>query len=121
MNHISSEKHLLILVIIFIGALTLSLCPDFLMNVQLSCLSKKVFGLNCPFCGMTRDFILMIGGFPPRHNMFSPVFALLIFFIYPFGIGVHVIKRRESNMPYARIRNIFVVAMATMFIINNIR
>ncbi|MBA2306324.1 MAG: DUF2752 domain-containing protein [Acidobacteria bacterium] len=34
--------------------------PDWLLAVPLVCVLRTIFGVPCPFCGMTHDFILMV-------------------------------------------------------------
>jgi hypothetical protein len=120
-DRFASEKHLVILFVILFISLTLASSPNFFANIYLKCILKEVLGINCPFCGMTRDFILMANGLPPQHNLFSPIFALIIFIIYPVGSVVCIIKRKNINISYRWSRNAFFLAMTSMFIINNIR
>lgn len=117
----SSINTLGALAAIFFVSLILAILPDFITNVHLPCILKRVFCVNCPFCGMTRDFILMAKGLLPKHNPFSAFFALLIFFIYPLSLGFFVLRRQKINIQYLWVRNIFVLSMTVMFIVNNLR
>lgn len=45
----------------------------------LPCLNKKLFGMECPGCGMQRSFILLIQGeFTEAFKMYPAIFTLVL-------------------------------------------
>lgn len=116
----ATVKTLGILIGIFIVALVLAISPDFFSQIHLQCILIKLFKINCPLCGMTRDFILLAKDLHPKFNMFSMIFAWIIFVVYPLGVGYCVFKKHSVYLPYKLVRNIFICVMSIMLIVNNL-
>ncbi len=120
-DYIGPKQHMLVLSCLFIGGLALALAPNALLGIQYQCLLLTTTGVRCPFCGMTRDFILMAHGSFPRHNPGSLLAAAALYLAYPawlVGAALHgrsaLLVRRE-----AVIRGLMVV-MILLFVCNNL-
>jgi hypothetical protein len=119
---IERETHLLVLVMIFCSGLLLALRPDFFLSLKFPCVLKQIFGIKCPFCGMTKDFFLMSRGAMPIYNPFSLAAAVMIFLVYPLAfLFAFLLKKERLKLEYAATRNIFFIVMISMFIINNLK
>jgi len=119
--YIEVKTHLIIISMILLVSIVLTIKPMLFQSVHFTCILKSIFGLNCPFCGMTRDFILMSTGAKPIHNPFSLVCALMAFFIYPVLFVFFVLQRKRISIHYSAARTIFILAMLGMFIFNNMK
>ena len=119
-HHIELKTHLLILFSLLLIIVVLATDPDIFLSMHLTCISKMILGINCPFCGMTRDFILMSRWEIPTHNPFSIVTALMIFIVYPSVVIFFSIQRKKITIQYTWMINIFVAIMLSMFIFNNL-
>jgi hypothetical protein len=51
--------HVVAIVCIFTVSLIAALHPTWIVHLPLRCQMQVIFGVKCPFCGMTRDFIDM--------------------------------------------------------------
>jgi len=67
-NSIGPKQHVWVLCGLLLGGLLLACFPNALLGLQYQCVLHRITGLRCPFCGMTRDFILMAHGSFPRQN-----------------------------------------------------
>lgn len=114
------KTHLMILAVIILASILLIITPSAFSSINYACVLKTVLGLNCPFCGMTRDFVLISQGANSIHNPFSLITFLLVFFIYPsFFVSFFLIKKRLL-ISYAWLKTIFFVVITIMFVFNNL-
>lgn len=44
---------------------------------------KTYLHLNCPFCGMTRDFVAIFHQHKPEFNRFSWIALVVVYLVYP--------------------------------------
>ena len=74
--------------------------PSFLDGVQMSlpCIFKKLTGLPCPFCGVTRSLASFIRGDFEQAFLYNP-FSLLFFSLYTYHLWVYISKTKESCQP----------------------
>lgn len=50
---------------------------------MLPCLNKKLFGFDCPGCGLQRSFILVLqGDFTSAFHMYPAIFTLIIMLVF---------------------------------------
>lgn len=56
------RPHLLALAGVATGTLVLALWPQIVLRAGYTCELQAIFGLRCPFCGMTRDFAAILHG-----------------------------------------------------------
>jgi hypothetical protein len=83
-----------------------------LEDFMIPCLSKKLFGLDCPGCGMQRSVILLFeGDFSSAFQMFPAIFTTIILFIF---IGLHFIDKTRN---YSKLIIPFAVLNAAIMIV----
>jgi len=79
---------------------------------MIPCLSKKLFGLDCPGCGMQRATILLVeGDFNAAFHMFPAIYTTIPLFIF---IGLHFMDKTRN---YSKIIIPFAIANAAIMII----
>lgn len=119
-THLGPTEHWLVLAGLLLAALVLICAPDAVLGVHYECLLRRMTGIRCPFCGMTRDFILMAHGSLPRNNPGSLLAALALYVAYPIWLtigtvrgGARLLVRRSSVM------NALLGVMVLLFVGNN--
>jgi hypothetical protein len=117
---IDSEVHWWILASIALCGWILSISPSLLLNILPSCLLKLTFNLNCPFCGMTRDFVSLANGNLEMLNPLSIPIFLCVFFVYPIAIAFYSINNKKLFLNYSTIYRSTALAILMMFILNNL-
>jgi len=56
-------------------------------SYMLPCLNKKMFGLDCPGCGMQRALLhVSKGNFSDAFNLYPAIFTLILLFVF---IGIN--------------------------------
>jgi hypothetical protein len=120
-SYIGLKQHLLVMGGLVLGGLVLACAPQAVLGLQYQCVLHGMTGLRCPFCGMTRDFILMAHGALPRNNPGSLVMALALYVAYPMWLMVAALGGR-SRLLVRRDGVIggLVVVMAVLFVCNNL-
>ncbi len=120
-SYIGPRQHLLVMGGLVLGGLMLAFVPNAVLGLRYQCMLHWMTGLRCPFCGMTRDFVLMAHGALPRNNPGSLVVALALYVAYPMWLIVaalggrsRVLVRRDGVI------GALVVVMAVLFICNNL-
>src|ERR1700761_3055687 len=88
--------HLYILGCIVVASVLLRFLPASALAHAPSCIFHAVTGLNCPFCGMTRDFTAILHGQKPQLNPFSWMAAVVIYLVYPLLFLWAVLRQRLS-------------------------
>ena len=54
-----------------------------LNSFMIPCLNKKIFGVECPGCGIQRSVMLLLGGnFAEAFNMYPAIYALVPLFAF---------------------------------------
>jgi hypothetical protein len=120
-TYIGLKQHLLVMGGLVLGGLVLACAPHAVLGLRYQCVLHWMTGLRCPFCGMTRDFILMAHGALPRNNPGSLVMALALYVAYPMWLMVAALGGR-SRLLVRRDGVIggLVVVMAVLFVCNNL-
>ena len=120
-SYIGLKQHLLVMGGLVLGGLVLACAPQAALGLQYQCVLHWMTGLRCPFCGMTRDFILIAHGALPRNNPGSLVAALTLYVAYPMWLIVAALGGR-SRLLVRRDGVIggLVVVMAVLFVCNNL-
>jgi Protein of unknown function (DUF2752) len=120
-NYIGPKQHGLLLGCLLVAALLLACFPTTLLGMQYQCALHRITGLRCPFCGMTRDFILMSRGSFPRNNPGSLLLAAALYLAYPAWL-LRAARRGGSALLVSRDRVIqgLVIVMALLFLCNNL-
>jgi len=104
------------------SALLLATNANVVFAISWPCVLRTYFAVNCPFCGMTRDFCAMAHGeFTALHNPCSPLMAVTIFGVYPVAAIRYLAFGNGLEIGYAARRDVLVVALSIMWLLNNLR
>lgn len=80
---------------------------------SIPCYSKRIFGINCPGCGLQRAFIeLLKGNFMESIKTYPPLIPIIFMFLY---LILFLIFKFEKGAFYTKIIFIFT---ASMIVIN---
>lgn len=113
------RPHLLLLAAIAAATLLLALWPQVVLYAGYTCQLQALFGLRCPFCGMTRDFAAMLHGRAPALNPSSMAAAAVVWLLYPASVFAAWRTRRLSWFSSGFTRCTVVVALVVMLLLNN--
>ncbi len=81
-----------------------------LEDFMLPCLNKKLFGFDCPGCGIQRSLAHLVDGeFIAAFKMYPAIYTLLFF-------GGFIVLNRKINFKYAQ-KIILILAVLNIFII----
>lgn len=65
-----------------------------LEDFMLPCMSKQLFGMDCPGCGMQRSLLLVLKGeFSEAFFMFPAIYTTILFFV---SIGLHFVDKSRN-------------------------
>ncbi len=99
----------------------LAFWPQDVTGVGYRCVIDSLFGIRCPFCGMTRDFAAILHGTRPALNPCSWLAAIVVYVVYPAAVLV-AWRTRRLDWFYGRALGYgVVVALAVMTVLNNLR
>ena len=83
-----------------------------LEDFMIPCLSKKLFGLDCPGCGMQRALSLFLhGDFTEAFRMFPAIYTTLLLFLF---IGLHFVDKSRN---YSKLIIPFAILNAAIMLI----
>ena len=86
---------------------------NWLESHAIPCFSKRIFGIDCPGCGLQRAFIeLLKGNFIEGIKTYPPLIPIMIMFLY---LILFLIFKFEKGAFYIKIIFIFT---ASMIVIN---
>jgi Protein of unknown function (DUF2752) len=119
-SYISPKQHLLLLGCIGLTGIILACAPQALLGLHYQCLLSRVTGIRCPFCGMTRDFILMSKGSLPRYNPGSLFVAVAGYVGYPAWFGAAFCKPSWLRVNRKRVVQVLTAAIMVLFVCNNL-
>ena len=114
------KQHRVTLGLLALGGVLLACAPNVILGLQYQCVLHGLTGLRCPFCGMTRDFILMAHGSLPRNNPGSLVVAIGLYVAYPLWLAIAALRRRPGLVNRECLIKGLVMAMAVLFVCNNL-
>ena len=82
-----------------------------LEDFMIPCMSKQLFGLDCPGCGMQRSVALLFrGDFAEAFHMFPAIYSTIPLFIF---IGLHFVDKRRNYtkliIPFAIINAVIMI------------
>jgi len=81
-----------------------------LEDFMIPCLNKKLFGFDCPGCGIQRAIAFLFqGDFIAAFKMYPAIYTLLFF-------GSFILLNRKMNFKHAQ-RIILILAILNVFII----
>lgn len=120
-SYIGPKQHLLAMGGLVFAGLVLACVPGTVLGLQYQCMLHWMTGLHCPFCGMTRDFILMAHGSLPRNNPGSLVVALALYGAYPVWLVIAAL-RGSSRLLVRRdgVVSGLVIVLVVLFVCNNL-
>jgi uncharacterized protein DUF2752 len=120
-SYIAPKQHLLAMAFLSLSGVVLAFSPNIILRLQYQCMLHRITGLRCPFCGMTRDFILMAHGSLPHNNPGSLVMAVTLYVAYPAWLLLAALRHRSWLLiQHDRLINAVIVAMALLFVCNNL-
>lgn len=111
---------ILIIEIIFIYIILFS-------NLKLICLSKLLFNLSCPACGLTRAFRSLLKLEIKEaiyYNFLSPIILVFLIFINIFLIYDIITNHKKTNKFLNKLGNhynLIIIILIISTIINNIK
>lgn len=121
MCDLTLRTHLWVIAGVATATLVLALRPGWILDAGYSCQLQILFGLRCPFCGMTRDFATMLHGARPVLNPSSWFAAGVVYVIYPAGLIVAWRRGRLDAFRSTALRSAMVAALVVMLVLNNLR
>lgn len=113
------RPHLLALAGVVVGTLALALWPQIVLHAGYTCEIQALFGIRCPFCGMTRDFAAMLHGRAAALNPCSRAAAVTVWLVYPAAVLGAWQTRRLSWFSSRFTRSAVVVLLFVMMVLNN--
>jgi hypothetical protein len=115
------KPHLAALAATLAGTLLLRLWPQAILHAGYRCGLQTLFGIRCPFCGMTRDFAAILRGGRPTLNPCSWFAVSAVYLLYPAAV-LTAWKMGRLDVFYSRAaRGTLAVALAVMLVANNWR
>jgi hypothetical protein len=114
------RHHRVVAICLLAGAAVLPLAGPLLLGIGYECMLHRLTGLNCPFCGMTRDFVTLSQGNASFLNPGSPVLAALLFAVYPATVTWASVRGTHFPLSARTLRRWLIPAMSVMFIANNL-
>ncbi len=118
--YIGPTEHLLLLGSIFLVGIALACLPQAVLGLHYQCALRMFTGIKCPFCGMTRDFILMSQGFLPKNNPGSLTLAVAAYVGYPLWLAVAASCRPDRLLISRKsVRGVLAGILLVLFIGNN--
>jgi hypothetical protein len=112
--------HLWVLAGLVVATVVLAVWPHWVVQAGYRCELQTLFGLRCPFCGMTRDFAAMLHGGRPSLNPCSWVAAVAVYGVYPVALAVAWRAGRLDVFRSEAVRRGMVVALGAMLVVNNL-
>lgn len=112
--------HALVLIGIGVVAAVLAYQPDFFLSLGAVCVLRRFLHINCPFCGMTRDFVAMAQGRFAFRNPFSPLAAVAMLVLYPAAVFRCWRSRRDFPLLNDWGRTVVVTLVLLMLVLNNV-
>ncbi len=94
--------------------------PEWVLGLGLHCGLQQMFGLKCPFCGMTRDFVAMLHGRRPMLNPASPFMAFVVYGVYPVAVAMAWRRGRFDWFSKPLVYRVLGICLAAMFLVNNL-
>lgn len=115
------RPHLLVLAGVAAATLLLVFSPRMVLHAGYACELRAIFGIRCPFCGMTRDFAAMLHGRAPALNPCSRAAAVVVWLLYPAAVLAAWRTHRLSWFSSRAARGAVVLALLMMLVLNNRR
>ena len=113
--------HLWIVAGLAAGTLLLAFRPEWVLHAGYRCGMQLLFGLRCPFCGMTRDFAAILHGHRPAENPCSWFALLVVYVVYPVALAAAWRTGRLDVLRSRAVHGGVAVALAVMLVLNNLR
>jgi hypothetical protein len=118
---IRSRQHVFLVAALVATAGFLECAPHFLLGLRYQCVLSTITGIRCPFCGMTRDFILMSRGLWPSHNPASLFIALAVYGLYPLWLAIAAFHGKTTLIfRRDKVMRLLSVSLIVLFVCNNL-
>jgi len=114
-----------IIINILMASMTLLLIAIFIFNLNLPCIFKNFFNINCPACGLTRSFRAILNldfveSF--KYNVLGiPLFVLIILIYILYFVDLVFKKNILVNLYEKMSKNyvIIIIVLIILLLINN--
>ena len=116
----SVRTHLIILGCIVAATALLRFAPPSVLANDPSCVFHTLFHLNCPFCGMTRDFTDILHGQKPHLNPFSWIAVCVIYIAYPALFFWAWSQQRLALFHQPAVHKAVAAVLVVMLVVNNL-
>ena len=114
-----ARMHTLLLCLMVAATAVLRFRPEWVLGLGLHCGMQQLFGLKCPFCGMTRDFAAMLHGRRATLNPASPVMAVAVYGVYPVAVVMAWRRGRFDWFSRPAVYRVLGACLVAMFLLNN--
>jgi hypothetical protein len=119
-SHENPTAHFAILIGIALCTLVLGFFPGFVAAHGPSCVFHSLFRLNCPFCGMTRDFVAILHGQQPSLNRFSWIAFFVVYLGYPVCFVWALRQGKLGLFHRPGVHKAIAAMLAVMLVVNNL-
>ncbi|MFC5463484.1 DUF2752 domain-containing protein [Lederbergia graminis] len=108
------KKIVIAISVLSIGILYLTVISP-MFNIHIPCIFKKITGLNCPGCGMTRAALALLDG--DVYQAFR--WNMLAFIIAPLLATYFVLEKKKMLKPSKVLMTSMLVMAVLFFILRN--
>lgn len=115
------RMHVVLLAAIAASTALLRFAPRWVMSLRMECVLHAWLHVNCPFCGMTRDFAAILHGQAPQLNPFSWMAFAVIYAAYPGMVVVLWWRRRLDLFFKPAVTYAAAFGLVVMMAANNLR
>jgi len=92
-----------------------------LEDYMLPCVNKKVFGVECPGCGVQRSFAHLVKGeFTEAFHMYPAIFTLVILFAFLIVNKRYKFRFRKKIILTLAIVNVLIIVISYVIKMNTI-
>ena len=119
-HQLDAREHGALLALLAAALLLAAFLPEPLLAARYECVLHQLTGWNCPFCGMTRDFIFAAHGTWPSHNPGSIVVLLLGYVIYPAWLVARSLAGGDLRVSRMKVQYVLGFAVAILMVVNNL-
>lgn len=92
-----------------------------LEDYMLPCFTKKIFGFDCPGCGIQRSFVLLLkGDFAAAFEMYPAIYPLITLLLFVLTTAFIKIKFEMAIKIFLAISTGLAIIVSYIFKMNNL-